>query len=152
MAQNPLSQEKLQECWTIEQHHVSVRHVISNQEPAIRRTVALLCGQFVRWEKPKQILRGQSSKSNSSEECRLVHQTAKEFLLMNTDHTPIPLTGQPWYILNVAEAAFSMASKCVWFANLQGSSDTVGYKSPGDTNQFIWKPRELKYGLQRSCK
>ena len=67
MAQNPLSQQELQECWAVEQHHVSVSHMISNQVPDIRRTVALLCGQFVRWEKPKQKLTGESNKSNSSE-------------------------------------------------------------------------------------
>ena len=156
MAQNPLSQEKLQECWAIEQHHESVHHMISNQEPDIRRTVALLCGQFVRWEKPKQKLRGETNKGNSSEECRLVHQSAKEFLLMNTNHTPMPLTGQPWYILNVAEAASLMASKCVWFANLEDFSDTVIAPRPtgllGDTDQSIWRPENLKYGLQQSCK
>ena len=157
MAQNPLSQEELQECWAIEQHHVSVSHMISNQVPDIRRTVALLCGQFVRWEKPKQKLRGESNKSNNSEECRLVHQSAKEFLLMNTDLNPLPLTGQPWYILHVAEAASLMASKCVWFANLQEFSDNVvsprriGLKL-GNTAQFIWKPEDLEYGLQQCCK
>ena len=157
MAQNPLSQEELQECWAIEEHHVSVSDMISNQVPDIRRTVALLCGQFVRWEKPKQKLRGESSKRNSSEECRLVHQSAKEFPLMNTDLTPIPLTGQPWYTLNVGEAASFMASKCVWFVNLQEFSDNVITPRRidlklGNTDQFIWRPRDLEYGLQQSCK
>ena len=157
MAQNPLSQEKLQECWAIEQHHVSVHDMISNQVPDIRRTVALLCGQFVRWEKPKQKPRDGTSKGNSSEECRLVHQSAKEFLLMDTDHISMPLTGQPWYVLNVAEAASFMASKCVWFANLKEFSDTVIAPRPTglklkDPGHFIWRPRDLKYGLQRSCR
>ena len=157
MAQNPLSQEELQECWAIEEHHVSVSDMISNQVPDIRRTVALLCGQFVRWEKPKQKLRGESSKLNSSEECRLVHQSAKDFLLTSTDLTPIPITGQPWYTLNVAEAASFMASKCVWFVNLQEFSDNVITPGRSDlklghTDQFIWRPRDLEYGLRQSCK
>ncbi len=157
MAQNPLSQEKLQECWAIEQHHESVSDMISNQEPDIRRTVALLCGQFVRWEKPKQKLGGKTNKRDSSEECRLVHQSAKEFLLMNTDHTSSSLTGQPWYVLNVAEAASLMASKCVWFANLQEFSDTVIAPRPTvvgleDTDSDIWRPMDFKHGLQRACK
>ena len=50
-----------------------------------------------------------------------------------------------------------MASKCVWFANLKEFSDTVIAPRPigtklGNTDQFIWRPRDLKYGLQRSCK
>ena len=153
MAQNPLSQEELQECWAIEQYHVSVRHMTSNQVPDIRRTVALLCGQFVRWEKPKQKLRGESNKGNDSEECRLVHQSAKEFLLMNTDLTPKSLTGQPWYILNVADAASLMASKCVWFVNLQEFSDNVEIRlQEENTDQYIWRPSDLEDSLQQSCK
>ena len=157
MAQNPLSQGELQECWAIEEHHLSVGNMISNQVPDIRRTVALLCGQFVRWEKPKQRPRGKTNKDNNSEECRLVHQSAKEFLLMNVDHTPVPLTGKPWYVLSVAEAASFMASKCVWFANLPEFSDDVKHSRPnghdlGDIDQSIGRPWNLDHGLRQSRK
>ena len=76
---------------------------------------------------------------------------------MSTDLTPIPLTGQPWYSLDLAEAAALMASKCVWFANLQ---EFTGEKldlrqirlQQGDNDQFFWRPSYLEYGLQQSCK
>ena len=76
---------------------------------------------------------------------------------MNTDHTPMPPTGESWYALDFAEAASSMASKCVWFANLQEFRDIVINPRPtgqnlGDIDQFIWRPWELKNDLQRSCK
>ena len=76
---------------------------------------------------------------------------------MDTDHAPWPLTGTPWYALNVAEAALLMANKCICFANLPelGGFVTTGNPNghdPGDIDQFIRRPWDLEYGLQRSRK
>ena len=83
MSQNPLSQEQLRECWAIQSRHHSVYDMKDDIEPDIRRTVGFLCGQIVRWEKAKPRLIGSHRNGGSVERCRLVHQSAKDFLFSN---------------------------------------------------------------------
>ena len=113
LSQNPLEQEQLRECWAIQSRHQSVYDMMDDIEPDIRRTVGLLCGQIVRWEKDnKPRLINSRRNRDSVERCRLVHQSAKDFLFSNPKFPT-------WYHLDPASAIPIITSKCVWFVNLE---------------------------------
>ena len=118
MAQNPLSQEQLRECWAIQSRHHSIYDMMDDIEPDIRRTVGFLCGQIVRWEKAKPKLIDNYKNEHSVEQCRLVHQSAKDFLFSNPK-MPNRWTTKSWYHLDLASATRIIANKCTWFVNLK---------------------------------
>ena len=118
MSQNPLSQEQLRECWAIQYRHFSVYDMMDDVEPDIRRTVGFLCGQIVRWEKAKPRVTDSHRNGDSVEHCRLVHQSAKDFLFSNPK-MPNRWTTKSWYHLDLASATRIIANKCTWFVNLQ---------------------------------
>lgn len=118
MAQNPLSQEQLRDCWAIQSKHLSVYDMMDDVEPDIRRTVGILCGQIVRWEKAKPKLLSSPRNEHGVEQCRLVHHSAKDFLFSDPN-LPNRWTNKSWYHLDLTSATRIIANKCIWFVNLK---------------------------------
>ena len=155
MAQNPLSQDELQECWAIRFHHESVRHMMGDVEPDIQRTVGILCGQFVRWEKSDNKRRTEKFSEATVEQCRLVHQSAKDFLLSKSKRDPAVITETSWFHLDAAEAAQIMAIRCVWYANLNDFRASIlapRHLKHSNSNSFgIARPDKIRRALDNCC-
>ena len=151
-SQNPLSQEQLRECWAIQSKHLSVYDLMDDMEPDIRRTVGFLCGQIVRWERAKPKLVNSHEKGDSVEKCRLVHQSAKDFLF-SKPKMPNQGTTKLWYHLDLASATRIIAKKCIWFINLEDFT-----QHPMDLDQeklidsIIVRPDVLRNKLHECCK
>jgi hypothetical protein len=156
MAQNPLSQNELQECWAIGYNQKSIHHMMNNVEPDIQRTVGILCGQFVRWERSVN-KRGMGKYSEATvEQCRLVHQSAKDFLLSKFEQQPaVPMEERSWFHLDVAEAARIMATRCVWYANLSDfrASTLAPRHLKNDISESIGiaRPDKIRRALDECC-
>ena len=129
LSQNPLSQEQLRDCWAIQSRHLSLCDMMGDVAPDIRRTVGFLCGQIVRWEIAKPKLLSSPRNEHSVEQCRLVHQSAKDFLFSNPKE-PNRWTTKAWYHLDRASATRSIASKCIWFVNLMDFTQFLSDKGP----------------------
>ena len=129
MSQNPLSQEQLRECWAIQSRHLSVYDIMNDMEPDIRRTVGFLCGQIVRWERAKPKLVDSHGNGDRVEQCRLVHQSAKDFLFSKSK-MPNQWTTESWYHLDLTSATRIIANKCIWFVNLKDFTRLPSDKSP----------------------
>ena len=129
LSQNPLSQEQLRDCWAIQSRHLSIYDMVDDVEPDIRRTVGFLCGQIVRWEKAKPKLLGSPRNEHSVEQCRLVHQSAKDFLFSNPQ-MPNSWTSKAWYYLDRTSATRIIANKCIWFVNLKDFTLLLSDKGP----------------------
>ena len=152
MAQNPLSQEQLRQCWAIQSRHHSVYDMMDDIEPDIRRTVGFLCGQMVRWEKAKPRLIDSHRNGDSVEQCRLVHQSAKDFLFLNMN-MPNRWATESWYHLNHTSATRIIANKCIWFVNLENFTQLPMDVDPEKLLNFIVvRPDLLRSKLQECCK
>ena len=152
MSQNPLSQEQLRECWAIQSKHHSVCDMTNDIEPDIRRTVGFLCGQIVRWEKAKPRLRDSHRNGDSVERCRLVHQSAKDFLFSNLK-VPKLRTTEQWYNLKFASATRIITNKCLWFVNMKDFTQFPMDVDPARClNSKIVQPNILRSKLHECCK
>ena len=155
MAQNPLDQEQLCECWAIQSSHLSIHDMMDDLEPDIRRTVGLLCGQIVRWEKAKPKMRKSHIKGGSVEECRLVHQSAKDFLFSDPALSNTSMI-VPWYHLDLADATRIIANKCMWFINLKEFSQPNQVPKTSDQENLreftIIRPDVVRSALEKCCK
>ena len=155
MAQNPLDQEQLRECWAIQSSHLSIHDMVHDLEPDIRRTVGLLCGQIIRWEKAKPKVRKSHRKGGGVEECRLVHQSAKGFLFSDPALSNPPMIAS-WYHLDLADATRIIANKCMWFIDLKEFSQTS--QAPKTTDQetlrgfIVIRPDVVRSALEKCCK
>ena len=152
MAQNPLSQEQLCECWAIQSRHRSFYDMIGDIEPDIRRTVGFLCGQIVRWEKAKPRLIDGRRNGDSVEQCRLVHQSAKEFLFLDPK-IPNRWATESWYHLDLPSATRIITNKCIWFVNLE---DFAQLSMDADIEKLLnfitVRPDLLRNKLLERCK
>ena len=147
MSQNPLSQEQLRECWAIQYRHISVYDMMDDVEPDIRRTVGFLCGQIVRWEKAKPRVIDSHRNGDSVEQCRLVHQSAKDFLFSNSK-MPDRCTTKSWYHLDLASATRIIANKCISFLHLEDFSQLRMDANRGKyLNSIIVRPDVLRNKL-----
>ena len=152
MAQNPLSQEQLRECWAIQSRHLSVYDMMGDVEPDIRRTVGFLCGQIVRWEKAKPRLMDSRRNGDSVEQCRLVHQSAKDFLFSDSE-MPNRCTTDSWYHLDLASATRIITNKCISFLRLEDFTQLPMDVNPGkNLDSIIVRPDLLRSKLHECCK
>ena len=152
MSQNPLSQEQLRECWAIQSRHLSVHDIMGDMEPDIRRTVGFLCGQIVRWERAKPKLVNSHGNGDCVEQCRLVHQSAKDFLFSKSK-MPNQWTTKSWYHLDLASATRIIANKCMWFINLEDFTQHPMDVDPENLfNSIIVRPDVLRSELHECCK
>lgn len=152
MSKNPLSQAQLRECWAVQSRHLSVQDMMDDLEPDIRRTVGFLCGQIVRWEKAKPKPTNSHRNEDSVEQCRLVHQSAKDFLFSDPK-LPISRTTESWYHLDLASATRIIANKCIWFINLPDFSQLpIHIDQEKLHDSIIVRPDVLRSKLYECCK
>ena len=152
MSQNPLSQEQLRECWAIQYRHFAVYDMMDDVEPDIRRTVGFLCGQIVRWEKAKPRVTDSNRNRDSVEQCRLVHQSAKDFLFSNSK-MPNRCTIKWWYHLDRASATRIIANKCISFLHLEDFGPLSMDVDPGNyLDSMVVRPDVLRSKLHERCK
>ena len=151
MSTNPLSEEQLRKCWAVQSKHLSVHDMKGDLEPDIRRTVGLLCGQIVRWEKVKPKPTNSHRNEDSVEQCRLVHQSAKDFLFSDPK-LPQSRTTEFWYHLDLASATRIIANKCIWFVNLRDFSQLpIHMEQEKLRNSIIVRPDILRSKLHECC-
>ena len=152
MSTNPLSQAQLRECWAVQSRHLSVHDMMDDLEPDICRTVGFLCGQIVRWEKAKPKLTNSHRNEDSVERCRLVHQSAKDFLFSDPK-LPKSRTTESWYYLDPASATRIIANKCIWFVNLLDFSQLpIHMDQEKLRSSIIVRPDVLRSKLHECCK
>ena len=153
MAQNPLTQEQLRDCWAIESKHLTIYDMMDDVEPDIRRTVGFLCGQIVRWEKAKpKLLSSRPRNEHDVEQCRLVHQSAKDFLF-SKPKLPNRRTTESWYHLDLTSATRIIANKCIWFVELEDFNELPMNTDPERlSNSIIVRPDVLRSKLHECCK
>ena len=101
-AREPLSLEQLGQCFKISSSDRSLADL--QYQPNFARTVHQLCRNFVR------II---------NNHCYLVHQSAKDYLRSAGPRERLRPDAPPlWFHTTPAEAAASLAMRCIWYLNL----------------------------------
>ena len=86
------------------------------------------------------------------EQCRLVHQSAKDFLFSNSK-MPDRCTTKSWYHLDLASATRIIANKCISFLHLEDFSQLRMDANRGKyLNSIIVRPDVLRSKLHECCK
>ena len=102
-ARRPLSLEQLGQCFKISNQNRSLADL--HHQPNFTRTVHQLCRNFVR------II---------NNHCYLVHQSAKEYLRGTASRDRrMPDAPPLWFHTTPAQAAASLAMRCMWYLNLK---------------------------------